>query len=56
MERIREEERASIRAASQEVSLQFRSLIDSDDVETIKHAQNQMYAKFCFVSFSLSLN
>lgn len=50
MERKSEEERASIRAASQEVSLQFRSLIDSADVDTIKHTQHQMYANvICFL-------
>ncbi|XP_078178120.1 kxDL motif protein isoform X2 [Carex rostrata] len=45
MERIGEEERASIRAASQEVSLQFRSLIDSADVDTIKHTQHQILGR-----------
>ncbi|KAF3333670.1 kxDL motif-containing protein 1 isoform X1 [Carex littledalei] len=45
MEGITEEERASIRAASQEVSLQFRSLIDSADVDTIKHTQHQILGR-----------
>ncbi|KAJ1691411.1 hypothetical protein LUZ63_015566 [Rhynchospora breviuscula] len=45
MEKITPEERASIRAASEEVSLQFRSLIDTADVDTIKHTQHQILGR-----------
>ncbi|KAJ4769137.1 kxDL motif protein [Rhynchospora pubera] len=45
MEKISPEERASIRAASEEVSQQFRSLIDTADVDTIKHTQHQILGR-----------
>lgn len=37
-----EEERESIRAASEEVARQFTTLIDSGDVESIKQTQHLM--------------
>ncbi|KAJ3670484.1 hypothetical protein LUZ60_010808 [Juncus effusus] len=40
MERMDEMERKSILEASKEVSLQFKSLVDSNDVNSIKHTQH----------------